>query len=69
MFDECDSSPCINNGTCVDEIYGFSCNCSIDYDGRKCENGKLTASGSAWGISMTASIFGSKSLNIDMQRN
>ena len=36
-IDECLSDPCYNNGTCVDGINGFTCNCSDDYFGRLCE--------------------------------
>ena len=34
---ECTSAPCQNNGTCVDEINRFTCNCSFGYTGDHCE--------------------------------
>ncbi|KAL3885790.1 hypothetical protein ACJMK2_025828 [Sinanodonta woodiana] len=35
-IDECTSSPCINGGTCVDGINGFSCSCPVGYSGPFC---------------------------------
>ena len=34
---ECTSAPCQNNGTCVDEINRFTCNCSFGFTGDHCE--------------------------------
>lgn len=39
-FDECGSSPCKNNGTCVDGIAKYNCECSQGYSGDECEIGK-----------------------------
>jgi protein crumbs len=37
-FNECDSQPCQNNGRCIDEISGFSCDCShTGYTGTLCQ--------------------------------
>jgi len=36
-IDECSSSPCLNNGTCVDGRNMFSCECTFLYEGRICE--------------------------------
>ena len=33
---ECDSSPCQNGGTCVDEIYGYTCQCTDAWFGDTC---------------------------------
>ena len=38
-FDECDSSPCQNGGSCTDIVNGHTCNCVAGYDGTNCENG------------------------------
>lgn len=35
--DDCDSSPCLNNGTCVDEIGNFTCLCQDGWSGGQCE--------------------------------
>lgn len=32
-IDECSSSPCLNNATCIDEIGNFSCSCLMGYEG------------------------------------
>ncbi|ODM96171.1 hypothetical protein Ocin01_10504 [Orchesella cincta] len=37
-FDECLSNPCINNGTCVDDVNKFRCECQPGFDGTRCEN-------------------------------
>jgi hypothetical protein len=37
--DECESNPCLNNGTCTDLVYNYNCTCEHGYFGRNCENG------------------------------
>ena len=40
-INECASSPCQNNGTCVDQIGNYMCHCPPDfYTGVHCETGK-----------------------------
>ncbi|PFX27651.1 Polycystic kidney disease protein 1-like 2 [Stylophora pistillata] len=34
---ECESLPCQNNGTCLEKIRGFKCNCSDGFNGPHCE--------------------------------
>ena len=38
--DECASSPCVNDGSCTDEVAGFTCQCVPGYDGLTCTNGE-----------------------------
>ncbi|GBP20649.1 Neurogenic locus notch homolog protein 1 [Eumeta japonica] len=35
-FNECESSPCANGGTCTDRVGGFVCACGRGYTGRTC---------------------------------
>ena len=32
--DECLSSPCLHNGTCVDDVNGYYCECIRGFSGR-----------------------------------
>ena len=36
-IDECASFPCKNNGTCIDRIDYFTCQCMAGYTGAQCE--------------------------------
>ena len=36
-LDDCESGPCMNNGTCVDGIHSFSCECSQGFTGKVCD--------------------------------
>ena len=39
--DECSSNPCLNGGTCVDQVNGYLCNCTDAYTGPRCNIGKF----------------------------
>uniref|UniRef100_A0A8C3XC95 Neurogenic locus notch homolog protein 1 n=1 Tax=Catagonus wagneri TaxID=51154 RepID=A0A8C3XC95_9CETA len=36
-INECASSPCLNQGTCIDDVAGYKCNCLLPYTGATCE--------------------------------
>nr|XP_046263163.1 coagulation factor IXa [Scatophagus argus] len=36
---QCKSSPCLNQGTCKDQLGSYSCSCSAGFTGRNCEIG------------------------------
>ena len=40
-IDECISQPCQSNGTCVDEIDDYTCECVDGFRGKNCEESKL----------------------------
>ena len=35
-INECESSPCLNNGTCTDQVNGFNCTCPPGFVGNRC---------------------------------
>ena len=39
-IDECLSLPCHNNGTCDDQINGYTCTCRNGFTGTNCETGE-----------------------------
>ena len=40
-IDDCLLNPCTNNGTCIDGISSFSCNCAHGFIGKECATSKL----------------------------
>ncbi|XP_026319660.1 delta and Notch-like epidermal growth factor-related receptor isoform X2 [Hyposmocoma kahamanoa] len=36
-YNECESSPCANGGTCTDRVGGYTCSCSRGYTGNTCQ--------------------------------
>ncbi|KAJ8736373.1 hypothetical protein PYW08_007029 [Mythimna loreyi] len=36
-YNECESSPCANGGTCTDRVGGFECSCGRGYTGNTCQ--------------------------------
>ena len=43
-INECSSSPCVNGGTCVDQVNGYVCICKPGYSGWSCESSKCLIS-------------------------
>lgn len=39
VVNECSSSPCNNNGHCVNLEAGYTCICQLGFDGERCESG------------------------------
>ena len=39
-IDDCASNPCENNGTCIDLVSNYTCNCTQGYTGKNCGIGK-----------------------------
>lgn len=35
-INECASNPCLNQGTCFDDISGYTCHCVLPYTGESC---------------------------------
>ena len=38
-IDECSSDPCMNGGTCTDEVNSYTCACAPGYSGEGCDIG------------------------------
>lgn len=41
---ECDSSPCLNNGKCINTEGGYLCECTAGWTGNRCERSKYEVS-------------------------
>ena len=39
-IDECANSPCLNGGTCADQVNGYVCSCQAEYAGLHCQKGE-----------------------------
>jgi hypothetical protein len=39
-INECESDPCENDGTCSDQLNGFTCSCVAGFTGTNCEISK-----------------------------
>ena len=40
-INDCVNNSCLNNATCIDQINGYTCNCSIGFTGALCETGEI----------------------------
>ena len=38
--DDCYPNPCLNNGTCTDEVNDYNCTCVPGFVGKNCSNSK-----------------------------
>ena len=36
-INECSVAPCLNNGTCVDGVADYTCDCQPGYEGKECQ--------------------------------
>ena len=39
-IDDCASEPCLHNGTCIDGIDSYQCQCEAGFNGNICQNSK-----------------------------
>ena len=39
--DDCDPYPCLNNGTCIDDVNNYTCACPPGFEGRNCSISKF----------------------------
>ena len=40
-LDECQPNPCLNGGTCTDDLNDYKCNCTEEWEGKNCDTSKL----------------------------
>lgn len=38
---DCERGSCANNGTCIELMNGFACQCLPDFDGLRCQNSRM----------------------------
>ena len=56
VIDSCQSSPCLNGGTCSNAINNFLCFCNAGYVGHQCQTGKAISN-----YSVSIRVLGKKS--------
>lgn len=44
-INECASNPCLNQGTCLDDVSGYTCHCALPYTGECCGEGQSDLAG------------------------
>ena len=40
-INECSSNPCLNGGSCTDQVNGYVCSCQPGYAGDRCQTSKI----------------------------
>ena len=38
-INECSNNPCLNGGSCTDQVNGYACSCQPGYTGARCQSG------------------------------
>ena len=56
-IDDCMETPCNNNGTCIDGIASYKCECPLGFEGQDCETSKLSLAFISIKYYMYGSIF------------
>ena len=54
--DECEPDPCKNNGTCVDGINSYTCQCHVGYTGNTCDTYDICLTGPCSGVAVCESF-------------
>ena len=47
-INKCASEPCLHNGTCINGIDTYQCQCAAGYNGSHCQNGKSQLKYDIW---------------------
>ncbi len=69
-IDTCESSPCLNGGTCVKDINGYHCDCTPEHNYTHCENGLDCAyTWSTWSSCNITCGAGDKTRTVTITRN
>ena len=52
-IDECSSNPCLNGGSCTDQVNGYACSCQPGYAGAQCQTSNISWFDSATEVNCT----------------
>lgn len=56
-INECESMPCVNGGVCEDKVNNYTCTCTANFTGSRCETGESFLIRPFWILLLKAALF------------